>query len=564
VKVGDLLHRNNRAVAHAAYAERSWNLWKFRHESRDLPRKRAEAQHSGGRFPGGATRRALASGPAAGKKLTYWGPRQTPRQDALASKLPRRVPRERFCMDARPSRTLEAAAARPAHGVTVGEAFRVWLRVAALSFGGPAGQIAVMHRILVEEKRWVSESRFLHALNYCMLLPGPEAQQLATYIGWLMHRTLGGIMAGGLFILPGVVAIMALSWVYALYGQVGIVAALFFGLKAAVLAIVLEAVVRIGKKALKNRVMIGLAAAAFIAIFFFNVPFPLIVLAAGVIGFFGGRAGLAAFQVGGGHGPTGAAADAQSLLGDELPAHARPTMAESLMVSAVWLALWLVPVLALVALLGGGHVFSQIAVFFSKMAMVTFGGAYAVLAYVAQQAVETYGWLRPGEMLDGLGMAETTPGPLIMVLQFVGFMAAFRDPGGMSPLLAGTLGGLLATWVTFTPCFLWIFLGAPYIEQVRGNRALSGALSAITAAVVGVILNLAIWFAVHTLFAEVRPLRWGPVAFDAPVLPSVRPWALLLSVAAIVAMFRFKVGMIPTLVACSAAGVALYLAGAIA
>jgi chromate transporter len=467
-------------------------------------------------------------------------------------------------MDANTTPKIEAAPAGPAHGVSLGEALRVWLRVAALSFGGPAGQIAVMHRILVEEKRWVSESRFLHALNYCMLLPGPEAQQLATYIGWLMHRTLGGIMAGGLFILPGVVAIMALSWVYALYGQVGIVAALFFGLKAAVLAVVLEAVVRIGKKALKNRVMIGLAAAAFVAIFFLNVPFPVIVLGAGLIGFLGGRAGLDTFEVGGGHGLAGAAADRESLLGDELPAHARPTVAESLKVSAVWLALWLVPVAALLALLGGGHVFSQIAVFFSKMAMVTFGGAYAVLAYVAQQAVETYGWLSAGEMLDGLGMAETTPGPLIMVLQFVGFMAAFRDPAALSPLVAGTLGGLLATWVTFTPCFLWIFLGAPYIEQVRGNRALSGALSAITAAVVGVILNLAIWFAVHTLFAEVRPLRWGPLAFDAPVLSSVRPWALLLAAAAIAAMFRFKVGMIPTLIACSAAGVALYLAGAIA
>ena len=457
-----------------------------------------------------------------------------------------------------------AAADNPGHGVSLAEAFFVWLRVAALSFGGPAGQIAVMHRILVEEKRWVSESRFLHALNYCMLLPGPEAQQLATYIGWLMHRTLGGIMAGGLFILPGIVAIMGLSWIYALYGQVGIVAALFFGLKAAVLAVVLDAVVRIAKRALKNRVMVGLAAAAFVAIFFFDVPFPVIVLTAGLIGFFGGRAGLDVFQVGGSHGSAGqGGADRDSLLGEELPAHARPTVAGSLKVSAVWLALWLVPVAVVLALFGTENVFSHIAVFFSKMAMVTFGGAYAVLAYVAQQAVETYRWLGPGEMLDGLGMAETTPGPLIMVLQFVGFMAAFRDPGGLSPLVAGTLGGLLATWVTFTPCFLWIFLGAPFIEQIRGNKALSGALSAITAAVVGVILNLAIWFAIHTVFAEVRPVRWGLVAFEAPVPSSVRVWALLLSVAAIVAMFRFKVGMIPTLVACSAAGVVLYLARAI-
>jgi chromate transporter len=464
-------------------------------------------------------------------------------------------------MDA-PSSTSFAARA-PAHGVSLGEALRVWLRVAALSFGGPAGQIAVMHRILVEEKRWVSESRFLHALNYCMLLPGPEAQQLATYIGWLMHRTLGGIMAGGLFVLPGIVAIMGLSWIYALYGKVGFVAALFFGLKAAVLAIVLEAVVRIGKRALKNRVMIAIAAAAFVAIFFFDVPFPVIILTAGLIGFCGGRAGLDVFQVGGGHGPSGKSDDGESLLGEELPAHARPTVAGSLKVSAVWLALWLVPVATLIATLGVTNVFSQIAIFFSKMAMVTFGGAYAVLAYVAQQAVEHYGWLEPGEMLDGLGMAETTPGPLIMVLQFVGFMAAFREAGGLNPLLAGTLGGLLATWVTFAPCFLWIFLGAPFIERVRGNKALAGALSAITAAVVGVILNLAIWFAIHTIFAEVRPLRWGVFGFDAPVLTSVRVWALALSLAAIVAMFRFRAGMIATLAACSAAGVALYFAGSI-
>jgi chromate transporter len=450
----------------------------------------------------------------------------------------------------------------PAHGVSVREAFWVWLRVAALSFGGPAGQIAVMHRILVEEKRWVSEGRFLHALNYCMLLPGPEAQQLATYIGWLMHRTGGGIMAGGLFVLPGIAAIMTLSWVYALYGKVGIVSALFFGLKAAVLAVVLDAVIRVGRRALTNRVMIGLAAAAFAAIYFAGVPFPAIVVTAGLIGFVGGRAGLPAFAPGRGHGAGSRTIDEpESLLGEDLPAHARPSVAGSLKIAAVWLVLWLVPVAVILASLGPENVFSQIAVFFSKMAMVTFGGAYAVLAYVAQEAVQSYRWLQPGEMLDGLGMAETTPGPLIMVLQFVGFMGAFRDPGGLSPLLAGTLGGLLATWVTFAPCFLWIFLGAPFIERLRGNRALGGALSAITAAVVGVILNLAIWFAVHTIFAEVQPFRWGVIAFEAPVLPSVNVWALSLSAAAILAMFRWKVGMIPTLAACSGAGVALYLAG---
>ncbi|HEV7372534.1 chromate efflux transporter, partial [Arenibaculum sp.] len=447
------------------------------------------------------------------------------------------------------------------HGVPLGEAVRTWARIAALSFGGPAGQIAVMHRILVEEKRWIGEDRFLHALNYCMLLPGPEAQQLAVYVGWLMHRTAGGLIAGILFVLPGVLSIMALSWVYALFGNVGLVQAFFFGLKAAVLAVVLDAVVRIGGRALRNRVMVGLAAAAFLAIFAFDVPFPVIILTAGLVGLAGGRMGVAAFQ-GGGHGPGGrnVLADADSLLGGGTPAHARPSLGWSVRVGGVLLALWLAPTLALVLLLGAGDTFAQIAVFFSKMAVVTFGGAYAVLAYVAQQAVDTYGWLRPGEMLDGLGMAETTPGPLIMVVQFVGFMGAMRDPGTLPPLLAGTLGGLLTTWVTFVPCFLWIFLGAPFAESIRGNRALSAALSTITAAVVGVILNLAIWFALHVLFREVDEVRFGPLALDVPVPATVDPAALVLTAAALLAVFRFKMGMIALLAACSAAGVLYHLA----
>lgn len=468
--------------------------------------------------------------------------------------------------EAVPAQAVVAAASAPAHGVPLGEAFRVWLRVAALSFGGPAGQIAVMHRIVVEEKRWIGEQRFLHALNYCMLLPGPEAQQLATYIGWLMHRTLGGIMAGVLFVLPGVVSIMALSVVYALYGGVGVVGALFFGLKAAVLAIVLQAVVRVGGRALRNRTMVALSAIAFVAIFFLNVPFPAIVLAAGIVGFLGGRAGVPAFQASGGHGARKGAAqieDRDSILGEDLPDHARPTIRSALRVAGVCLALWLIPVAALLLTLGPSNVFSQIATFFSKMAVVTFGGAYAVLAYVAQQAVEAYGWLRPGEMLDGLGMAETTPGPLVMVLQFVGFMGAYRDPGSLSPLTAGVLGGLLATWVTFVPCFLFIFLGAPFIETMRGNKAMHGALSAITAAVVGVILNLAIWFAIHTLFRETYPVVGYGLNFRMPVLASADPWALALSVAAVVATFRLKVGMIPVLALCSTAGVLLHLAGVV-
>jgi len=333
-----------------------------------------------------------------------------------------------------------------------------------------------MHRIIVDEKKWVGESRFLHALSYCMLLPGPEAQQLATYIGWLMHRWPGAIAAGGLFVVPGVVAIMALSWIYAAFGNVPTVAALFFGLKAAVLAIVLQAVHRVGSRALKSGPMIGLATAAFVAIFFSGVPFPIIVLAAGIIGFTAARLGSSAFTVGGGHGPAGGAdAAGESLLGEELPEHVRPTIRRALRVSAIWLGLWLVPVVTIIAVLGTGQTFSQIGIFFSKMAVVTFGGAYAVLAYMAQQAVETYGWLKPGEMLDGLGMAETTPGPLIMVVQFVGFLAAYRDPGILPPMLAGTLGGLLATWTTFVPCFLWIGLGAPFIEKLRDHKPLNGA-----------------------------------------------------------------------------------------
>jgi chromate transporter len=445
------------------------------------------------------------------------------------------------------------------HGVTFGEAVRVWARVAALSFGGPAGQIAVMHRILVDEKRWISETRFLHALNYCMLLPGPEAQQLATYVGWLMHGVKGGFLAGGLFIIPGIVAIMALSIVYALFGAVGFVAAMFFGLKAAVLAIVVEAVVRVGKRALKNNVMRGIAAAAFVALFAFQIPFPVIILVAGAIGFAGAWRRHPAFAAGGGHGGKAAAESGPTLLGDA-PFEQSPDMRRNAHQAALACAiLWLAPVALIVGLLGAADVFSQIALFFSKMAVVTFGGAYAVLAYVAQQAVEGFHWLKPGEMLDGLGMAETTPGPLIMVLQFVGFMGAFRNSGALSPLTAGVLGGLLATWVTFTPCFLWIFLGAPYIERLRDNKALAGALGAITAAVVGVILNLAVWFAIHTLFA--RMIDWHGV--ELPDLASVNIAALALSLGAAAGVFYFKAGMLSVLGACAAAGVALYLTGLI-
>ena len=446
----------------------------------------------------------------------------------------------------------------PDHGIGFAEAVRIWAKIAALSFGGPAGQIALMHRILVEEKKWIGEERFLHALNYCMLLPGPEAQQLATYIGWLLHKTKGGLVAGGLFVLPGFIALMALSIFYADFGGVDAVQALFFGLKAAVLAIVLEAVRRIGSRALKSNVLRALAGGAFVAIFIFHVPFPLIILAAGLIGYVGRRSGLRAFA---GPAATHALAtdalsgDRATALGEHIPDHARPNLGWSLKIGAAFLLLWLVPVLALLALLGPDDVFTRIALFFSKMAVVTFGGAYAVLAYVAQQAVDHYGWLRPGEMLDGLGMAETTPGPLIMVTQFVGFMGAFRQATGLDPMLAGILGGILTTWVTFMPCFLWIFLGAPFVETLRGNAALSAALAAITAAVVGVILNLAIWFALHSLFGAVRVVPVAGIGIELPVLASLNVAALLLSAAALVAVFRFRVG--PMLLIAAGAGAGL-------
>jgi len=445
--------------------------------------------------------------------------------------------------------------------VSFGEAVRVWARIALLSFGGPAGQIAVMHRILVEERRWIGEERFLHALNYCMLLPGPEAQQLATYIGWLMHRTKGGIVAGMLFVLPGFVSIMALSWIYLLWGNVGAVAALFFGLKAAVFAIVLDAVRRIGARALRNRPMLAIAAAAFVAIFAFDVPFPLIVLAAALTGYAGGRLGARGFEGSGGHGAAAGAAlpDAQTVLGEDVPDHARPHLRWSLRISAVLLLLWLAPTLTLLAVAGPDNVFSDIGLFFSQMAVVTFGGAYAVLAYVAQEAVDHYHWLRPGEMLDGLGMAETTPGPLIMVVQFVGFLGAARlGAGTMDPLLAGTLGAILATWVTFAPCFLWIFLGAPFAERLRGNRALASALAAITAAVVGVILNLALWFGLHTLFGEVREVGALGATLDVPVAASVNWAALALAAASLFVLLRFRVGPLAVIGGAAAAGLALH------
>jgi chromate transporter len=446
----------------------------------------------------------------------------------------------------------DAGSAPPAGqpgNVPFAEALRTWVRVGLLSFGGPAGQIAVMHRILVEEKQWISERQFLHALNYCMLLPGPEAQQLATYIGWLLHRVRGGLVAGVLFVLPGFASILLLSVLYAGFQDATTVQALFFGLKPAVVAIVVQAVLRIGRRALKNGAMVALAAAAFVAIFFLEVPFPLIVFAAGVTGYLGHRLRPGSFLVMGADQPASAdpaAAPLQAAMG--------PSWKRSVRTAAIWLVLWWTPVALLALTVGARSIWVQEGLFFSQAAVVTFGGAYAVLAYVAQQAVETYGWLQPGEMLDGLGMAETTPGPLIQVVQFVGFMGAYRNAGTLDPMVAGLLGSVLTTWVTFVPCFLFIFVGAPWIEHLRGRSGLTAALSGITAAVVGVILNLAVWFSLHVLFAELHEARPAGVRLLVPEWTTIDPAALLITLGSFAALFLLKWGIFRTLLLAAGAG----------
>ena len=426
------------------------------------------------------------------------------------------------------------------------ELVAAFARIGCLSFGGPAAQIALMHRICVEEKRWIDEDRYLHALNYCMLLPGPEAQQLATYIGWLLHGVRGGIVAGLLFVLPGLAVILGLSTLYAVYQDTSLVAGLFFGLKAAVLAIVVEAVIRIGKRALKSGFHRALAAAAFLALFLFSIPFPLVVLAAALIGLLHSRG----------------AASAVAEISEEV--RARPPFLSQLAVLLFWIAVWLAP-LPILWLVLPETALPEVQSFFSKMALVTFGGAYAVLAYVAQVAVDHYAWLKPGEMLDGLALAETTPGPLVLVLSYVGFLAGFRESGTLDPLVAGLLGGLVAAWATFIPSFIWIFAGAPYIERLRGNRLLGAALSAITAAVVGVILNLAVWFSLHVIFTQVEPVvlaSIGPLTLSVPqpVWSSLDWQALIIAVIATVMIFRFHLGIGKTLLAAGALGlIARYL-----
>jgi len=413
---------------------------------------------------------------------------------------------------------------------------RFWLKLGFISFGGPAGQIAIMHRVVVDEKKWIEESRFLHALNFCVLLPWPEAQKLATYIGWLLHGTRGGLAAGILFVLPGALVMLGLSLLYALGRGVPAVEGALFGIKAAVLVIVVEALIRIGKRALKTNLLIGVAAAAFIGIFFLDLPFPLIVVAAALAGFFTTRTSS-----------TQAAA---------APPGQWRRAAIALLIGIV---LWWAPVGLALWILGKNHVLSDIGLFFSKLAVVSFGGAYALLAYMAQQAVENYHWMSAPEMVDGLGLAETTPGPLILVTQFVGFLAAYRDAAPFSPLVAGVLGAALTTWVTFVPPMTLIFAGAPFVEQLRANQRLSGALAAITAAVVGVILNLTVWFALHVLFGEVREVRTGPLrwyAFD-PLALDLKT-AALAAVAAVLA-FRFHRGLVELVVVMAGLGIVVRL-----
>jgi chromate transporter len=433
--------------------------------------------------------------------------------------------------------------------VSFREAFGVWVKIGLLSFGGPAGQIALMHRILVEEKKWLSEPQFLHALNFCMLLPGPEAQQLATYSGWLLHGVRGGLAAGLLFILPGVAVMLALSVLYAAYAELAFVEAIFFGIKAAVFAIVVEALIRISKRVMKTGALYAVAAAAFAAIFFLDVPFPAVVLGAALFGLAAVRVSPAIF------GEAMAAGEGGAANGNG--AREGRSFLRTLATLVIGLAVWLVPVAVLVLAFGTAHVFTQEAVFFSKMAVVTFGGAYAVLAYVAQEAVQNFGWLDAGEMLDGLGLAETTPGPLIMVLQFVGFLGAYRAETGLSPMASGIAGAAITTWVTFAPCFLWIFLGAPYVERLRNVKSLNAAFTAITAAVVGVIANLAVWFGLHVLFGEIAETRIGVFRLFVPNVATLDPWAFVLSAAAAVAVLRFKAGMLPVLGVAGVLGLAI-------
>ena len=445
--------------------------------------------------------------------------------------------------------------------VPFGQAVRAWFAISLQTFGGPAGQIAVMQRELVEERRWIGPQRFLHALNYCMLLPGPEAQQLAVYIGWLLNGLRGGLAAGILFVLPGMVALLALAAIYVAWGDATAVTAIFAGLAPAVVAVVAQAVLRVGGRALGHPALVALATGAFVALALFAVPFPLVVAVAAGVGWLLGRLAphilTAKAKAKGGHDAGGP----PPLIPDYALHTEPPGPARTLRILGLGLLVWAAPLAAVMVLTGTGSTLSAQGLFFSGTALVTFGGAYAVLAYVAQRAVETYGWLSAGEMVRGLALAETTPGPLIMVVQFVAFLGAYHHPDPLSPWTAGLVGALLTTWVTFVPCFLFIFLGAPYVERLRGNQSLSTALTGITAAVVGVVANLALYFAVHTLFATSQPLRWGPLRLEVPELSSLRPVPLAITVAALVMVFRLRWSVPRTLAVCAGLGLATAVTG---
>ena len=434
------------------------------------------------------------------------------------------------------------------------DAARAWFAISLQTFGGPAGQIAVMQRTLVDERRWIGQRRFLHALSYCTLLPGPEAQQLAIYVGWLLNGVRGGLIAGTLFVLPGVVALLALSAAYVAAGDTVLVTSLFAGLAPAVLAIVAQAVLRVGGRALGHPALVAVAVAAFVALSAFAVPFPVVVAAAAGTGWALGRWLPASMRAAQGH--NGKDDGPAPLIPDDALHHEPPSRAHTLRVLAIGLLAWGVPVATVAVLTGGASIFTDQALFFSGAALVTFGGAYAVLAYVAQRAVEVYGWLAPGEMVRGLALAETTPGPLIMVVQFVAFVGAYRHPGPLDPWVAAVVAALLTTWVTFVPCFVFVFVGAPYVERLRGNHALSSALTGITAAVVGVIANLALFFAVHTLFRSTTAITLGPLHLQAPDVSTLDPLALGIGLLAALLLFRMKWSILRTLGICAAVGVA--------
>jgi chromate transporter len=442
------------------------------------------------------------------------------------------------------------------HGVPFREAARFWVKLGFINFGGPTGQIAIMHDEIVERRRWITNGRFLHALNYCMLLPGPEAQQLAIYVGWLLHRVKGGIVAGVAFVLPSFFVMLALSWLYAVHGRVTLVSATLSGLAAAVIGIVASATLRIGRKALANALMVSVAVVAFISIFLLHVPFPLIVLGAAAIGIVGARIAPGQFEVGVGR---ELEKNERVAVRDDVPgdAHTRPSLRRSVTVLIVGMAVWLIPISAVALWRGSGDTLTDMGWFFSKAALITFGGAYAVLSYVNVAAVVQYGWLLPGQMVVGLGLAETTPGPLIMVLEFVGFVGAYRNPDGLPPIAAGVLGAAVVTWATFAPCFLWIFLGAPYIERLRGNRRMAAALETVTAAVVGVIANLAVTFAAHTLFDRVRDIRTIGGSIPAPVWSSIDVFALVVAAVSFIGLWRFRWKILPVIAASAVAGLAV-------